>query len=78
MSKEIELKDLRLADMKRVREDARVEFMNEIRTMTNRILQRAQEAGDTGAVELIEKYILPVVNEHQQAAKTDQQLQPSF
>ncbi len=68
----------RLRDLKRVREDARVEYMSEIRMMTNKILAKAREANDTQTVELIEKYVLPVVEEHLKAAKTDQDLQPTF
>lgn len=70
--------ETRLKDLKRVGEDARVEYMAEIRMMTNKVLEKAKEADDTQAVELIEKYVLPVVNEHLQAAKTDQALQPTF
>lgn len=68
----------RLRDLKRVREDARVEYMSEIRMMANEILAKAREANDKQAVELIEKYVFPVVEEHLKAAKTDQALQPEF
>jgi ferritin len=53
-----------------LKEVIRAKHLYEINQMVDEILERARTANDERAVEIIEKYIRPVVQEHFQAAQT--------
>lgn len=53
-----------------LKEVIRAKHLYEINQMVDEILERARTANDERAVEIIEKYISPVVQEHFQAAQT--------